>query len=203
MHRAKANPLTGVAPCLSRNRIWRNDRGSRRVRAEPRRGLATALAAAGAMAGGLVTGPLVAGPVGPGDGPAASRGREGAACGRAACGRADGGRSPDGASHASRRPRPSRIHDATQSRIGTSPGRARPNCTSSTSGRPKRTALVRRASFRPARPAARMRQRPGRPRREQSSWETIPPPWREIERACETCAVLRMTRLWTRRLNLR
>jgi hypothetical protein len=140
-----------------------------------------------------------------GDGPAASR-REGADGGPAAAdGQADGERRPeDGASRAIRRGRPSPTLAATQSRTGTSPGRASPRGTSSTSVRPRRTAPFRPARPPRARPAARTRRRQARPRREGRTGRSILP-WRGIERACETCAdpPTPLAGLWTRRLNLR
>ena len=79
---------------------------------------------------------------------------------------ADGGWRPGDASHAIQRGRPSRIRAATQSHTGTSPGRAKPNCTSSNADRPKRTAPLRRKSFRRAKPVAQTRRRQARLRRE-------------------------------------
>ena len=169
-------------PCLSSSRWPRNDREVSRS-APPPRIRSTALAAAAIAAGAVRWGPVM------GRRPRVDgRGGGRAVCGPAAYGRADDGRSPDGASHASRRRRPSRIRDATQSRTGTSPGRARPNCTSSTSGRPRRT-----APFRPARPPTSDAGGANAPTPSAASagtvsWEINPAARREIERACETCA---------------
>ena len=97
----------------------------------------------------------------------------------------DDGRSGD-AIRASRRGRPSQTRAATQSRTGTSPGRARQRRTSSSSCRPRRTVRSRPASSRRANRGLRSRRRRASPRREGRAGRSTPPRRRGTWRACET-----------------